>query len=71
LTWWIDSIDFIKKSYCADYGTVRKFYDDVKTDIDVIDRFLIDGGADTFFNRGFGFPPYQIGKSQNPYFVIV
>jgi phage terminase small subunit len=47
----IDSIDFIKKSYCADYGTVRKFYDDVKTDIDVIDRFLIDGGADTFFNR--------------------
>jgi hypothetical protein len=45
----IDSIYFIKKSYCADYGTVRKFYDDVKTDIDVIDRFLIDGGADTFF----------------------
>jgi hypothetical protein len=30
----IDSIYFIKKSYCADYGTVRKFYDDVKTDID-------------------------------------
>jgi hypothetical protein len=36
----IDSIDFIKKSYCADYGTVRKFYDDVKTDIDVIERFF-------------------------------
>jgi hypothetical protein len=55
----IDSIDFIKKSYCADYGTVRKFYNDVKTDIDIIDRFLIDGGVDTFF-KGFSGVTYQI-----------
>lgn len=63
----IDSIDFIKKSYCVDYGTARVFYNDVKTDIDIIDRFLIDGGEDTFYTvLGIRYP---VGKSQNPYFI--
>jgi hypothetical protein len=38
----IDSLDFVKKSYCADYGTVKKDYNSVKTGIDTVDRFLID-----------------------------
>jgi hypothetical protein len=29
----IDSIDFIKKSYCADYGTEKKDYNSVITGI--------------------------------------
>jgi hypothetical protein len=47
----IDSIDFIKKSYCADYGTEKKDYNGVKTGIDIVNRFLIDGGADTYFQK--------------------
>jgi hypothetical protein len=32
----IDSLDFVKKSYCADYGTVKKDYNSVKTGIDTV-----------------------------------
>jgi hypothetical protein len=41
----IDSIDFIKKSYCADYGTEKKDYNSVITGIDIVNRFLIDDNA--------------------------
>jgi hypothetical protein len=32
----IDSLDFVKKSYYASYGTAKKDYYGVKTDIDII-----------------------------------
>jgi hypothetical protein len=35
----IDSIDFINKSYCADYGTEKKDYNSVITGIDIVNRF--------------------------------
>jgi hypothetical protein len=67
----IDSLDFVKKSYCADYGTVKKDYNSVKTGIDTVDRFLIDGGSDTYFTKADCIlcTPVLIEKSQNYYYV--